>query len=283
MNKDFTKLYDKILAEQSGSGNSVFITFSDADVCQLVNDPFGEKSPIQMKKMESGDYQKLLLLNSIKDLADMIEKAGSLKLTKTGCLQRKVVIELYERNFRAGGDGLNPLQYKVPNEADFPAVTLTRFLLELSGLTKKRNGKLSLTQKWSKFRDCDDKLLQLIFEAFTRKLNWSYFDNYFSEQAGQIGFGVSLALISKYGSERSSSEMYAKLYYKIFPECVREFSDSSYSSREENAYRCYSLRTFARFLEYFNLVKVFRDKKNYLNSDEIVKTDLFDKFISCSL
>lgn len=283
MNKNLAKIFEQKLAAQAAGGSNSAITFAYEDVCQLVNDPFGDSSPIQLKKMDALDYQKIPILRSVKYLADMIEKAGSLKLTKTGCLQRKVAVEIYELIFRKDDGEFDIMQHKVPNEADLPPVVLTRFLLDFAGLTKKRNGRLSLTRKWSKVKGCDDTLLRLIFEAFVMQVNWAYFDMYMSEQVGQAGFGLSLALISKYGSDRLGSDIYAKLYYKILPRLLLDFSDSVYCSREDNAYRCYSVRTFPHFLVHFNLVEIFRDKEDCMKPIEVVKTGLFDKFISCSL
>jgi len=59
--------------------------------------------------------------------------------------------------------------------------------------------------------------------------------------------------------------------------------DSPVRTNEEYAIQCYSLRTFERFLEYFGLVNVYRDEKDYFKAFEIEKSDLFGKFIACGL
>ncbi len=278
------KLIGKILSEQLEKRRQMTIEVSPETVDQLVRDPFGNTSPVCLKRMEEDAYQRIPLLNSVRYLADMIEKEGSLKLTQTGNLQRKVIIELYQQRFFPKTSDFDIMDYKkAVNERDLRTVSLTRFLLELSGLIRKSKGKFLLTRKWEQVKTDNDKLLRLIFETFTQKLNWAYFDGYRSGNAGQFAFGVSLALVDKFGSHRLGCEMYGEAYYNIFPWLLEDFVDSPVRTMEEYAVACYSLRTFERFLEYFGLVNVYRDEKDYFKAVEIEKTDLFNKFIACGL
>ena len=142
------KLIRNILSEQLEKRRQTTIEVSPETVDQLVRDPFGDTSPLCLKRMEEEDYQRIPLLNSVRYLADMIEKEGNLKLTR----------------------------------------------------------------KWEQVKTDNDKLLRLIFETFTQKLNWAYFDGYRSGNAGQFAFGVSLALVDKFGSHRLGCEMYGEVY-----------------------------------------------------------------------
>ena len=279
-----TDIVGKILKEQTELRRKSTIELSPEVIDRLVRDPFGSTSPLQFKKMDNDDYGKIPVLNSVKCLAEMIEQSGGLKLTQTGHLQRKVIMELHQHRFFPKTSDFEITDYKKSvNENDLPKVSLSRFLLELSGLTRKSKGKLLLTRKWQQVKQDNDKLLRLVFDSFTQKLNWAYFDRHPSGSVGQFGVGVSLALVSKFGCQRLSGEMYGEAYYNVFPWLLEDFVGSSVRTMEEYAFSCYSLRTFERFLEYFGLVTVYRDKKDYFKAVDIEKSDLFDKFIACSL
>jgi hypothetical protein len=55
------------------------------------------------------------------------------------------------------------------------------------------------------------------------------------------------------------------------------FQPSAYSSVEDQAYQCYSLRTFDRFLDYLGLIHIERSGHRYDDDKLITKTPLFDK------
>jgi hypothetical protein len=275
---------DKILKEQADEKRHVSIELTPEIMDQLIRDPFGETSPLQLNTMEESEYRRIPLLNSVRYLAEVIERQGRLKLTQNGCLQRKVVMDLYQQSFVPQRSKHKITDYKKNlNEYDVLTAGLTRILLDLSGLARKSKGTLLPTRKWEKLKGDNDKLLRLIFETFTQKLNWAYVDRSRSEHIAQHGFAVSLALVYKFGEWPLSTEIYSGAYFSMFPRLVEEFSDTPYFSARDKAVHCYSFRTFDRFLEYFGLVKVHRDDEDYLKADEIEKSDLFDKFITVDL
>lgn len=277
-------IFRKILNEQIREKRQVGLELSPENVDQLIRDPFGKTSPLRIKSLEESEYQKIPILNSVRYLAEMMEQQGGLKLTLKGALQRKVIMEMYQQNFFPKTSDLDITDYKTAlNESDLPRVGLTRILLELSGLARKCKGKLLLTRKWEKMKQYNDKLLRLVFETYTQKFNWAYFDRYRSDQAGQFGFAVSLALVDRFGTQLLSAEIYGGAYYSIFPWLQEDFVDLSFNTAKKDSRRCYSLRTFERFLEYFGLVKVHRDKEDYFKPVDVEKSELFDKFIAFKL
>ncbi|MEX0881965.1 MAG: hypothetical protein WDZ72_00695, partial [Cyclobacteriaceae bacterium] len=106
---------------------------------------FEESSPISLHKLEAKDYKKIPLLNQVKYLAKLIEDKGELKLTKLGFLPMNVVADIYDLGIIKDKyfERRSPKQLR---EADVPAITLSRILLIISGLVKKRSNKLSLTK-----------------------------------------------------------------------------------------------------------------------------------------
>jgi hypothetical protein len=94
---------------------------------------------------------------------------------------------------------------------------LARILIELSSFTKKRKNIISLTKEGGR-QIANDQLLFLdIFQNFTQKSKWSYFDSYQNGTIGQLGFGYSLILLAKYGDEYRNPDFYATKYLTAFP------------------------------------------------------------------
>ena len=112
----------------------------------------------------------------------------------------------------------------------------------------------------------------------TQKFNWAYYDNYEEEQLGQLGYGFSLMLISKYGIQKRLDSFYAEKYLKAFPQFLESITPI-YGTIEDYASNCYSIRTFERFLCYFGLVEIEKQNKIFDRKIFITKTKLFDKLI----
>ncbi|MEX1259721.1 MAG: hypothetical protein WEA58_02545 [Balneolaceae bacterium] len=101
---------------------------------------------------------------------------------------------------------------------------------------------------------------------------------YGQNNIGQLGLGFTLVLLSKYGNEKRPASFYAEKYLNAFPELLQSIDPKSYATREDQAFRCYSIRTFSRFLAHFGLIEVDLYKPFGAEAD-ISKTALFDKFI----
>lgn len=256
-----------------------FEGYSPFEMHDILYNTYGQNSPIQILKMEKSEYQKIPILNQLKYLLMLIEKKGSLKLTAKGYLPTSIVADIYSQGYLKDQmieRGISKL-YK---ETDSNSINLTRILLELSGLIKKRSNKLSLTNKAKTIISDDAKLLHLIFKIFTTKFNWGYYDGYSEDNVAQLGFGFSLILLSKYGKQKQLDKFYAEKYFNAFPQLVVDATPPNYGTIEEYLERCYSVRTFERFLIYFGLIEIEYAPKMLGNSN-IIKTDLYDKLIKC--
>jgi len=113
-----------------------FEGYSPFDMHEILYDPFGGNSPIQILKMVQSEYLKVPILNQLKYLLMLIEKKGMLKLTAKGFLSTSVVADIYSQGYLTDSmieRGISKL-YK---ETDSNSINLTRILLELSGLVKK--------------------------------------------------------------------------------------------------------------------------------------------------
>ena len=252
--------------------------YSTLEIQSVVYELFEKGCPVQLNKMAEEDYKAIPMLNEVKYLVGIIQrqKKGELKLTQKGNLPVKVVKELY-----ANGGMVDDLVergiYKVYKEADIRVVNLSRILLELSGICKKRNGKLSLTKKGEKIVEDDHLFLKALLTTFILKFNWGYYDGYDIDDIGQRGVGFTLLLLSKYGKERRLNNFYGEKFVK---------ASTSHGNTSgpiyERLLRCYSLRTFERFLADYGLVEVESDGDFLGGNIHITKTALFDKLISCA-
>ncbi|MCF6213584.1 MAG: hypothetical protein L3J45_06115 [Flavobacteriaceae bacterium] len=247
-----------------------FEGYSPAEMQFILYNTFDSKSTIQIVKAKQRVYLEIPIFKQVKFLFNLIKEHKELKLTNKGFLPTKIVAELYEKGYLKDyfiEKGISKL-YK---ESDVPTINLAKILVELSTLVKKRNNKLSLTKKGIKQIDNNHLLFQNIFETFTTKFNWSYFDGFSNEEIGQSGFGFTLILLEKYGKEYRNPEFYAEKYLKAFdfkgnnPEL--EFVD--------NPKRAYLVRTFERFLDYFGFTEYENNEKN----TKVKKTKVFTELI----
>lgn len=257
-----------------------FEGYSPLEMRQIMYDTFSAESPLQLKKATEADYRKVPLLNQVKYLCGRIEKSGGMKLTAKGFLPTKVVADIYQQGF------MKEMQFekgisKLYKETDSLTINLTRLLIEMAGLAKKRHGKISLTKKGTQILGDDHELLRLLLLTFATKFNWAYYDGCQEEQIGQLGYGFSLILLSKYGAEERLESFYAERYFKAFPQLLQSIQPSSYSTPLEYATRCYAVRTFERFLDYFGWITIEHRGRGFDRKTYISKTALMDRFLVC--
>lgn len=278
--EDIQKQLNKVMQEENNRAKPDFEGYSPYEMHQILHFTFGAESPIQLQKLSDQDYQKIPILNLIKFLAELIRKNGEIKLTAKGYLPTTIVANVYNQGYM-NDHYLELRNIKQIKEADSTSVTLTRILLELSGLAKKRNGKLSLTKAADKILPDNFELLKLIINTFGSKFNWAYFDGYGENQIGQLGYGFTLILLSKYGNEKQTDTFYADKYFEAFP-LLLDSLKPTYGTLEKYSTNCYSLRTFEIFLVYFGVIEIEKIGKAWDTVTNISKTELFDKLIGVS-
>lgn len=273
--KDIQRHIDQVMHEQNNRSIPEFEGYSPAEMHRILHFTFAKDCPIQLQKITDAEYKKIPMFNQIKYLTDIIEKDGEIKLTKKGFLPRKVVLDLYQQGYmkdRYTEMGISKL-YK---ETDSTTVSIARILTELAGLVKKRNGKLSLTKSSKKILENNEEFLRQIFLTFARRFNWAYLDRYGENHIGQLGYGFSLILLSKYGQKKRPDSFYAEKYFQAFPQFL-ESNEPTYSTLEQYSINCYTLRTFERFLKYFGLIEITEIGEWQEKNHQIQKTNIFDK------
>ena len=274
---DIQNHIDKARNEENNRSIPEFEGYSPFEMHQILHFTLGEDSPIKLQKLSDPDYKKIPILNLIKHLTDLIAKNGEIKLTNKGFLPTKIVSDLYQQGFMKEKH-IEKGILKLYKETDSMSVNLSRILIELAGLIKKRKGKISLTKNGEKTIQDDFRLLATILETFTTKFNWAYYDGYGENQIGQLGYGFSLILLSKFGQEKRLDSFYAEKYFDAFPQLL-DTVEPSFGTLGSYSTGCYSIRTFERFLDYFGLIKIDEEGKGFDSKKYITKTDLFDRLI----
>jgi hypothetical protein len=261
-----------------------FEGFSSADMNYLVYESFSPDSPLQINKnIPDNLLDQIPFLLQIEYLLKKINDLGELKLTAKGFLPTTLVKEIYDLGLikdYAIEKGITKLYAETSSQP----INLTRLITELAGFTKKRYNKLTLTKTWR------DKLLKKsrqdifnqTFSTFAQKFNWGYFDLYSSQATGTVGFAYSLFLLSKYGDIERHVSFYSEKYLKAFPSLIDLFKDDPWVTDINRSFNsCYSIRTFDRFLDYFNLITIKSDGRQYDDSKKFIKkSPIFDEIIT---
>jgi hypothetical protein len=168
---------------------------------------------------------------------------------------------------------------KLYAETSSQPIQLTRLITEMAGFTKKRYNRLSLTKTWKDrlLNNSRQQIFEQTFSTFAFKFTWGYYDGYESQVAGQVGFPFSLFLLSKYGDHERLDRFYSEKYLTAFPRLIDQFYDNLNWARDANTAfnSCYSIRTYDRFLKYFNLITIRTEGQSYHNSKKFIKKTAF--------
>ncbi len=266
---------DRFMHEENNQTRAEFEGYSSSEMHFILNFPFNPGSPIIVQNLPDEEYREIPIFNQVNYLIQKIVQMGEIKLTAKGFLPTQIVADLYDQGYLKDY-WIEKKRSRLFKESDSMSINLTRILVELSGLTKKRNGRLSITHNGRKIAASNGKLFNTILNTFTTKFNWAYYDGYGDNKIGQLGYGFTFILLAKYGSEKKPDSFYAEKYMKAFPR-LKESVESEYDAGKNYTARCYSTRTFERFLNYFGVIVIEEEGKGLDSIRYITKTDLFDR------
>lgn len=279
--EDMNRKMGEFYRMQNNAPRTDFEGYSSLEIHKILHFTFDKDSPLQFNQLTLYECSQVPIMRQIKRLTEIISQNKQIKLTAAGYLPIKIVQELYPLG--ATDDMIEDGIAKLGKEIDCTPVHLARILAEVVGIIKKRKGILTLTSVGTKIITDDSKLFDSIFIGFCRKFNWHYFDHYSDDPQsgtiGQLGFGFSLILLSKYGNVERSDRYYADKYFKAFP-IMLENAQPTYGTVEDYCFNCYCLRTFERFLYHFGLVEIKKGKRFNREETYVKKTPLFDKMVS---
>lgn len=273
MNDDLNRIFEEINNRPIDDLDGI----SPTQMHHLLYDTFGQNSPLELRTIGESDYLRIPIFNQVQYLSQLIANNKEIRLTQKGFLPVSIVADIYSQGYMKD-EHIESGISKLYKETDSIVIHLPRILIELMGIVKKRNGRLSLTKKAEKIINNKPEMLWLLFDTFANKFNWAYFDGYGQNPIGQFGIGFTLTLLSKYGNQPNPESFYAKKYFTAFPELMLTIESNEYNTHEYQALRCYALRTFSRFLDFFGIIRI-DSKKPFEENADVSKTELFDKLL----
>jgi len=256
-----------------------FLGLTPSQMFYLIHDTFGKNSPIRLSdKIDDNILDQIPIFRIAEEYLKIIQREKQIKLTPIGAHTRKVIYELYDKRFLLE-DMIESGITKVGREEDFTAIHNARLTLEIAGLVKKTNNKLSLTQKANKIFVSNDRqqLFKLFFQTFTSKFAWSYNDGYTNESVGQLGWAFSIIMLNRFGNKPETIDFYAQKYLQAFPNLLH-FFQPGYITPEKQFVSCYGLRTFERFLLWFGFVTTDKENKTiFRENNKYQRTEIMKK------
>jgi hypothetical protein len=217
----------------------------------------------------------------------LVEAIGEdgLKATAKGNLPLKFCKAMAEQ-LRQQDNGVRRLRIGgISSEVDLEELHCTRLTVQFAGLIRKYRGKFVMTRK------CRD-LLALrnngavyleLFKAYTTQFNWAYRDGYPEAPIVQHSFLYTLFLLGLFGDTERSQRFYEDKFLAAFPMALDMFPETSYSTTEEDARRCYFLRSLERFAVFFGLAEFSSFSAELFREQcPVRKTTLLDRFVSFS-
>ena len=196
---------------------------SPDDMFQILYHTLEESSPICLSDSLNGEtlIESIPFLKLMFYYLNHIDSVGELKLTAKGNLPRKLVLDLYDQKI-IQEELVEKGIIKLNKETDSIFIQNVKIIGLISGLTKKRNGKMSLTAKGRKLLKEPFKLFELVFLTYAQKFNWGYHDGYFEEGGVQSTFGFLLYLLIQYGQDERESLFYSQKHATAFPMIYEE-------------------------------------------------------------
>ena len=228
------------------------------------------KTPLGIRKLSEKDLEQCPMLMQVRYLIDKMKGGNHIELTKTGALKPALAKEIYALGYLKD-EWIEQGISKFVKEGDVFNLSLTRILLQISSLAKKRKDTLSLTKKGEEFADDGNAILKELIDTLISKFNWAYGDGFDSEDIGKINPGYSFYLLKKYGDKERTAEFYAELYFKALPMLLME--------DKETSYRCYISRTFRSYFLYFGFIEI-KERNHWSDPIILKKTPFFDALIS---
>jgi hypothetical protein len=262
-----------------------FLGLTPTEIHHLLYETFGDKSLVQFNKdINDKTLDQIPIFRIAEEYLKIIQRDKQIKLTPLGALPKKIMVELYDKYFLLD-EHIETGITKLWKEEDCISISSARITLELAGLVKKVNGKLSLTKNGTKFILSENRvqLFKQFFQAFADKFFWGYNDNYTNQPLGQLGWAFTALMLNKYGDQERVADFYAAKFLTAFP-IVLTFFSHDISSPKTQFYRCYALRSFERFFLWFGMVtiekqKVFLD----LDTDKLKKSEILNQVFTFEL
>ena len=143
--KELTQELDQFFHSHNEKPIDDFLGLSPTQMNYILHNPFSLTNKIFVFEYGNGFEQNIKAVPFFKQALYFLNKlyeSGEMKATQKGNLPRAFVMELYQRFFSKEECLITPNK-----EDDLPVITRLKYILNMTGLIKKRKNKFYLTQK----------------------------------------------------------------------------------------------------------------------------------------
>ena len=249
------------------------------EIHYLIYDPYCNNSPMVLSEtIDAEVFIKIPFINLVKYFLDLVEQTQPIKVNANGFLPLKIIQPVSDQHFIIE-DFEDVREIRIVRHSKSLAVRNVKIITDLAGLTKTRKHEFTLTQKGEKYKSnlYSSKLFAEVIKTYTTKFKWSFNDSFGSNNIGQFGFAYMLNLISKYGNLPRNFKFYIDKYYKAFSSILVNSDENEF--HQDLFQRCFILRTFIRFLNWFGLINIIDEMNTSREEYTIEKSDIFDALI----
>lgn len=250
-----------------------FSGLTPSEMHDLLYDPLGPDSPLRVRKGVSGEVLDCIrFFRLTEEFLKIMQRDGYIKLTPLGALPRKSLLELYGHRFLPE-EFIETGIVNLRREIDSVVLTTLPIVTRLSGLIIKKEGGFRLRNLGKNLLSAGrrEDLFYLTLDSFTNKFTWANNDGYPAEIVGQFGWAYTVYLILKFGDVEKSIGFYAEKYIRAFPRVLAYFEGRPFGPPAEEVARCYAVRVFERFLEWFGFVEIVNPDRSFDTSKSKIK------------
>jgi hypothetical protein len=273
----------ELMNERNHWARADFSGLSSDQMSRLLYAPFASPDTVRFATdIEPGP--DIEIMGIFFALVQAIGESG-LKATAKGNLPLKFCKSMAQQLSEAADDQRGLRIGGISSETDLEQLHCTRLVAELAGLIRKYRGHFVMTRK------CKDMLagqdhggiyLELL-KSYATQFNWAYRDLYPEAEIVQHSFLYTLFLLASFGDSQRPQQFYEDKFLNAFPMAIDMFEETSYSTAEDSARRCYFLRALDRFAAFFGLAELVSESRElYDYRYSVRKTVLLERFVTFS-
>ncbi|WP_345271112.1 hypothetical protein [Nibrella viscosa] len=245
----------------------------------LLSDPWGSESLLNVQpNLTDSLLDRIPFFVLMETLYQQLLVDPPIKLTPKGNLPLALCRNLYERKLLVQDDIERGITKKI-SEDTVHFVQALKACLALSPYVRKRHNAFYLTKSAQQLVGKQRTvLLRQLLQDYTLRFNWAYLD-YTQTNAGQFGWGYSLYLVHRYGSEWRAVDFYATKILQAFPHLREPIPSGRLSGLSLAFERVYRWRFVEQFANWFGLIDIRQERQTgvYVDSVLMRKTPLLDQ------
>ena len=234
-----------------------FLGLSPNQMQCISHNPFSLKNEIFIFKYGNHFEQNIKevpFLEQALYFLNRLYESEEMKATQKGNLPKFFIDELYQKFFSKEECIITPHK-----EDDLLEAKRLKYILNMTGLIKKRKNKFYLTQKGESL--IKDKKIGGLFDklvlTFFNKWNWGALDGYSELPLIQTSVAFNIHLLNKRAKNWISGEELGGVFLKAFPDLIFDVDKGGYFDPKTEIINCFNIR----FLERVCLPLGFLERK----------------------